>query len=55
MEKKTFRAFVRYGAEFITIYIQAANLEEALVHIKEEPEVREVINISEEKDTIILQ
>ena len=54
MDKKTFRAFVRFKGKLKVMYVRAEDLRTALTYILDEAGVAEVINISQEDDTVIL-
>lgn len=54
MEKKVYRAFVRFEGKLKVMYVRAEDIRTALTYLIDEVGVKEIVNISEEEDTIIL-
>lgn len=54
MEKSIYRACVRIDGGLVAVFLKAEDISLAISYVKEVPGVTEIINISEEENTIIL-
>lgn len=54
MDKKVYRAFVRFEGKLKAMYVRAEDMKTALNYFLDEVGVSEIVNIAEEEDTIIL-